>query len=294
MIEIAHGFAWRLTCDVVLTTGSQEAQIALEQYLARRETAITSSSYLGASIQGRWCPNFAYHFKVASNWPTCRSLIEELAKPHRLSRRGQDYNSLTINLYIPVHCPFALVTQDKKTSDAHHQPTPKYSYPCILEPIQEPPIEFPVQLPLGLPPPAQPRHPPTQSANPYYPTPIDLTSNRCPFNLPIPAQLYLPPAHIPGGRQPYGPSSPAQRDLSGLLGPVSSQAQSKYSDLLTALILTAQSRSKATPNFLNCCCLLTHHDPAIVLTYTNTGQPLASSADLFPCQPTEHFHCDVP
>jgi hypothetical protein len=44
MMEMAHEFVWRLTCDVVLTTGSQEAQTALAEYLARGGTAITSSS----------------------------------------------------------------------------------------------------------------------------------------------------------------------------------------------------------------------------------------------------------
>jgi hypothetical protein len=75
------------------------------------------------------------------------------------------------------------------------------------------------------------------------------------------------------GRQPYGPRSPAKRDLTGISGLAFGQAQPRRSDLLTALILTAQSRSKATADFLNCCRLLTHHNPALVLTDINTGQP---------------------
>jgi hypothetical protein len=62
---------------------------------------------------------------------------------------------------------------------------------------------------------------------------------------------------------------------------------------LAASILTAQSRSKTTPDFLNCCRLLTHHDPVIALTDTNTGQPLASSVNLLPRQPSEGFRHDV-
>jgi hypothetical protein len=230
---------------------------------------------------------------VASDWPTHPSPIAELAKLHLVSERGQDYDPLTIDLYIPVHPPLALVTRDKKTTDAHRQRTPKYSDPCIPEPTREPPIELPRTLPFELPPPAQPRYPPTQVTNPYYPSPIDLTTDRRPFDLPVPAQLYSPPAHIPRGRLPYGPPSPAQRDLTGLFGPASGQAQPRRSDPLTASILTAQGRSKVTPNFLNCCRLLTHHDPALILTDTNTGQPLASYANLFPRQPTEHFRRDV-
>jgi hypothetical protein len=63
-LEMAHGFVWRLTCDAVLRIGSQEAQTALQEYL---------SLYHWTPILGHKCPNFAYHFKVASDWPTCPS-----------------------------------------------------------------------------------------------------------------------------------------------------------------------------------------------------------------------------
>jgi hypothetical protein len=203
MMKMAHGLVWCLTCDAVLTTGSQEAQTALAEYLTRSETAITSSSYHGAPIPGRWCPNFAYRFKVASDWPTRPSPLAELAKLDLVSERGQDYDPLTIDLYIPVHPPTALVTRDKKTTDVHRQRTPKYSDACIPEPPREPPTELPCNLSLGLPPLAQPRHPPTPGGtNPYYPAHIDLTTDRRPFDLPLTARLYSPPAHIPVGRQP--------------------------------------------------------------------------------------------
>jgi hypothetical protein len=232
---------------------------------------------------------------VASDWPTTRpSPLAELAKLHIVSQWGQDYDPLIINLYIPVHPPLDLVTRDKKTTDAHRQRTPKYSDPSIPELARAPPTELPKQLPLELPPLTQPRHPPTHGTNPYHPTPIDLTAHRRPFDLPVPAKLYLPPARIPGGANlPYGPPSPAWRDLTGLFGPTSSQAQPRRSDPLTSSILTDQGRSEATPDFLNCCRLLTHHDPALVLIDTNMGQPLASYANLFPRQPTEHFRRDV-
>jgi hypothetical protein len=131
MMEMAHGFVWRLTCDA---TGSQEAHTALAEYLTCGETAITSSLYHGAPIPGRWCPNFAYHFKVASDWPTRPSPLAELTKLHLVSERGQDYDPLTIDLYIPVHPPMALVIRDKKTTDVHRHRTPKYSDACIPEP----------------------------------------------------------------------------------------------------------------------------------------------------------------
>jgi hypothetical protein len=152
MMEMAHGFVWRLTCDAVLTTKSQEAQTALAEYLSRGETAITSSSYHGAPIPGHWCPNFAYHFEVASDWPTHLSPLAELAKLHLVSPRGQDYDPLIIDLDIPVHpTTLDLVPQDKKTTDAHRQPSPKYSDRRIREPARAPTIEMQRQLPLALP-----------------------------------------------------------------------------------------------------------------------------------------------
>jgi hypothetical protein len=89
MMEMVHGFVWHLTCDAVLTTGSQEAQTALQEYLTCSETTmITGSSYHRARIPGWWCPNFAYHFKVASDWPTSPSPITELAKLNLVLQRG--------------------------------------------------------------------------------------------------------------------------------------------------------------------------------------------------------------
>jgi hypothetical protein len=142
---------------------------------------------------------------VASDWPIRPSPIAELTKLHLVSERGQDYDPLIIDLYIPVHPPLALVTRDKKTTDAHHQRTPrKYSDPCIPKPTRKPQIELPRQLPFELPPPAQPRHPPTEGTNPYNPILIDLTTACRPFDLPVPAQLYWPPAQNPGERLLYG------------------------------------------------------------------------------------------
>jgi hypothetical protein len=56
------------------------------------------------------------------------------------------------------------------------------------------------------------------------------------------------------------------------------------------MILTIQGHLKASPEFLNCCRLLTtHHNPHMTLTDTQIGKNLPSQANLFPRQPTEHF-----
>jgi hypothetical protein len=62
---------------------------------------------------------------------------------------------------------------------------------------------------------------------------------------------------------------------------------------MQATILTLQGRNEASPEFLNCCCLLTHHDPHIALTDNQNGVTLSPHANLFPRQPTEHFRRDV-
>jgi hypothetical protein len=288
MLELLNGFVWRLTCDAVLTTGSQEAQGALQVYLLRGATAITESSYHGAPIPGRWCPNFAYHFKVASNWPTKPSPLAELAKSSIVSARGRDYDPLVIDLYIPTHPPLTLVTRDKLSTDAHRQSTPRYS-----QAPQPPRLPAPVLQP----PPHPPQPPP--GTNPYLQPPFNPFGGapappRAPPILPTPAQLYTPPTHVPGHTNPRDPPQP-HRVLNNLFQAPNHTQQplTRRSDPIIASILTAQGRSEAAPDFLNCCRLLTHHDPTLVLTDTHTGVPLPSYANLFPRQPTEHFRRDV-
>jgi hypothetical protein len=64
-------------------------------------------------------------------------------------------------------------------------------------------------------------------------------------------------------------------------------------DPLTGTILTAQGRTEASAEFLNCCRLLVHHDPNVVLTDTQNGHPLSTKANIFPREPTAHFRRDV-
>jgi hypothetical protein len=65
-----HGYIWRLTSNPVLAVGMVQAQNFMTTYLAMGETAITADSYFGVKLPGCFCPNFAYQFRVASNWPT--------------------------------------------------------------------------------------------------------------------------------------------------------------------------------------------------------------------------------
>jgi hypothetical protein len=67
----------------------------------------------------------------------------------------------------------------------------------------------------------------------------------------------------------------------------------RRSDPVSASILTAHDRKEASPEFLNCCRLLTHHDAGIALMDNQLGTMLAPQSNLFPRQPTEHFRRDV-
>jgi hypothetical protein len=68
--DMLHGFVWRLWCDRTLTTGSPMDRKYLLKYLQFGITAITPTTYLGAAIPSRFCPNYAFHFKVTNGWPT--------------------------------------------------------------------------------------------------------------------------------------------------------------------------------------------------------------------------------
>jgi hypothetical protein len=57
--------------------------------------------------------------------------------------------------------------------------------------------------------------------------------------------------------------------------------------------VTEQGRNEASQEFLNCCCLLAHHDTWSQLIDSTIGQRLSPQANLFPRQPTSHFQGDV-
>lgn len=108
--------------------------------------------------------------------------------------------------------------------------------------------------------------------------------------LPQVSQLYSPLANQPQGssvisRTPNQSLGPA---FANALAPAIVAVAQKF-DPLTATILTNQGCSKASSEFLNCCRLLIHHDPNVVLTDMQLGHPLSTNANLFPCQPTAHF-----
>jgi hypothetical protein len=70
LLDMLHGHVWRLWCDRILTTDRKMNRNHLQTYLSLVESAITADTYLGVALPGRFCPNYAYHFKVVNGWPT--------------------------------------------------------------------------------------------------------------------------------------------------------------------------------------------------------------------------------
>ncbi len=69
MLDMMNGFAWRIWCERQAITATVLNWNYLKSYLAIGYTAVIAGTYLGAAFPGRFCPNYAYHFKM-SGWPT--------------------------------------------------------------------------------------------------------------------------------------------------------------------------------------------------------------------------------
>jgi hypothetical protein len=313
-----HGYIWRLTCDQVLAVGTVQARKFLAIYLARGEIALNADAYFGAKLPGRFCPNFAYHFRVANNWPTRPDPLEDLAKLHMVSLRAQEYDPVVIDLHIDEHPEISLLTRDQLSTERHRQANPRFSsvsldvapslglgtlpaggltlpagvltratHPAstvdLTQQAHSAATIFP-SLDNSYPPHAGPRFGTSQpSQQPHLPTHAVLYSPPAmPAYLAAPAQLPQPARSL---FPPFG--------VAAQLPVVPAVTVVRTSDPTQATILTAQGRHEASPEFLQCCRLLVHHDTRLQLMDPATGQPLRHQAHLFPRQPTLHFRRDV-
>ncbi len=126
-----HGHVWRLWCDRIFTTDTKINRGHLETYLSIGESAITANTYLGVAIPGRFCPNYAYHFKVVNGWPTdtpTKKILGEFQHLPIVSYQAQQYAPVDVDLYQKnVRVP-QLQTREECTSAIHQSRTPKFSY----------------------------------------------------------------------------------------------------------------------------------------------------------------------
>jgi hypothetical protein len=70
LTDMLNGYVCHLWCDRVLTTGSPMDRKFLLSYFQLCAQAIDPTTYFGARLPARFCPNYVYHFKIANGWPT--------------------------------------------------------------------------------------------------------------------------------------------------------------------------------------------------------------------------------
>jgi hypothetical protein len=291
-----NGFLWRFTCNSALATGSIEACQVLSTFLAHGKMAITPTSYFGAPIPGQLCLSFSYHFTVGDRWPSHLKPLEDLIKAPFLSKRTLDFDPLVIDLYLDNHSKLILITKDQKSTDAHKSQTPKSTYiPLLPACTATTSPQAPEQVTKSRSPSDRPSYLPANQFG-FISAPEPPLSNTFGGGAALPpvSQLYSPPTHQQQS------SSILACTPNHLLGPAFANALAptvvplvRKFNPLTSTILTDQGRSKASAKFLNCCCLLIHHNPMVVLTDTQQGHPLLANANLFRRQPTAHFQRDV-
>jgi hypothetical protein len=246
VLEMLNGFVWRLWCNRIITTATVMNRNSLKSYLSTGEPAVTTTTYLGAAIPGRFCPNFAYHFKV-DGWPTDSAdttntgFLSEFERLPMISWQAKQHDRIPINLHqVTSTTLLPLQTRYQLASAKHKARTPAYTFRArAAQPTREIIVV-----------PDTPSLPPRPQTTP--PRPV-----------------------MPPGFQPFSPSPPpAVRSVSSgrlppirrlnmdeiLLAPTTTAPvpTCRYNPL-TATVYTAAGRAETNDIFLNCCRLAAHH-----------------------------------
>jgi hypothetical protein len=247
--DMVNGHAWRLWCDRVFTTGSKLNRAHLATYLDLGASVITTDTYLGLAIPGRFCPNFAHHFLVVNGWPTDSPETKFLGEFQHLSiisYQARQYDPVSIDLYETKDKVQPLTTREERTSALHRIKTPKYSYTKVATPTKDGPEPAYNLNKAQMPPTSMISIPSTVKG--YSPSPLG-SNRRAPRMATGSAQRRLeedmdailkPPAPLP-------PMSMNPISMSTRFNPV------------TATVMTAEGREMASDQFLNACRLLAHH-----------------------------------
>jgi hypothetical protein len=285
LADMLNGFLWRLWCDRSLTTASPTDRKHLQAYLLAGAQAITTSTYLGANIPARFCPNFAYHFKVANGWPTdeartkkgIQSFLHDFEHLPLLSWQAQQHARLDVDLHDLTHpIILPLQTRDERSSAKHKTNTPRASYPSREVPVIDIPDTRPPATPkqdATRPPPFKGLQPPSEIKR-FVPSP-QMTLSR-------PLTMSVAP--------------PAARSLAQefqRLAPASLPTSSARFDPLHGTIYTHAGRSEANPLFLTCCQLIVHHATSIHLLDPTTKHPLSSDFNILVREPCRLFRSEI-
>ena len=290
ILDMLNGFAWRLWCDRQSTTATVLNRKYLATFLDQGTTAITTSTYLGASIPGRFCPNYAYHFQV-HGWPTdlaastTEGFLHQFERLSFISWHAQQHTRIAVNLHdaqSTVLLP--LQTSEQQSSTAHKARTPKVSRATKdgvpfsagttrrrIDLTQTPPPKSTHSTPVK-------RLEMPSGITPFSPSsPVKVTAS--PYSQPIPS---------PGRRLDLASADPSSVPIRT----VSQQVLKPFNPLL-ATIYTVTGRQEASNVFLNCCRLIAHHSATKPLADVITGLPIAFDSLIFVREPCRLFRHEI-
>jgi hypothetical protein len=289
MLEMLNGFVWRLWCDKVLTTATVLNRNYLKNYLQIGEAAITTVTYLGAAIPGRFCPNFAYHFKI-DGWPTDstdstnQGFLSAFEHLPLISWHAQQHDRIPINLHqvASMTALLPLQTREQLSSAKHKANTPAYTM------LPQPPPAGPPTLP-----------PPmiATAAVPPGPSATDQQTPQRP-SMPPSYRDWTPSPARTAARAVSSTRLPTNRQLQlGAPQPAETRAilpapPSRYNPL-TATVYTLEGRAEANDIFINCCRLATHHSTRFFLIDTVSGLGISPDCNLFVREPCRLFRIEI-
>ena len=123
----------------MLTTEPPVNRRYMNIYLQIGDRVQKSNTYLGADIPGRFCPNFAHHFKVTNGWladTTTSSFLREFLHPPLISYQANQHDPVEVDLHQPHLQMDVFKTREERMSASHQAKTPRMS--AVPKPMASP------------------------------------------------------------------------------------------------------------------------------------------------------------
>jgi hypothetical protein len=326
LADMRYGLFWRLHCDHILAMTVGPGHQHFSTYLQRGTAGITATTYLGAAIPGRFCPNFGFHFKPHNNkWPTDSHPTEHFSAEILVSLDARDYEAVTIEVHGDRWAPIpSLLTRDQLSTQRHRNNTPRQSRAPPVTTNGDPVITAPAPQPDQLLPPAtDPNQIAVPAHHPFDPfdgqttarTPIPPAGNTHPPTMPLPGmnQPFIPPQVQPFSPPPIRPHTqslgtgdtpfthsaralfpqPSQPLVSQQSIPHTSSHSSRRFDYERASLENEATRRAANMEFLSVCLLLSHTSPNYTLFDPVNRRPIPPEQNLFPREPCHHARREI-
>jgi hypothetical protein len=279
LLDMMNGYLWRIWCDRMLTTATPVNRQYLNTYLQIGDKVPKGMTYLGAEIPARFCPNFAYHFKVTNGWPTdtvTNTFLKEFLHPPLISHQAKQYDPVEIDLHQPELMMEVFKTREEKRSASHKARTPRTS---VVKPVA-----------------AQPATPTLDKR----PTTREKGERRTPLSIPSAVKQFSPSGVSPMRHSSRRDTLPIQRSLDNelqgdfdptrpVMTPIAKP--STIFNPTTATIYTAEGRGAATDTFMNVCRLLAHHSTRRSLLVGN--DTLMLDALIYVREPCQLFRREI-